>query len=183
MKNLKEKYNTEIAPKLMAENGIKNPMALPRIEKVVLNVGINAGRKDPQYAEIVTNTLARIAGQKSVETKAKKSIASFKIREGMTVGAMLTLRGKRMYDFVEKLINITLPRIRDFRGLDEKNVDQNGNLNLGFKEHIAFPEISSDEVEKIHGLQVTVVTNAASREEGLSLFRLMGFPFKKQETK
>jgi len=121
----------------------------------------------------------RITGQKPVRTLAKKSISNFKIRKGSVVGMMVTLRGKKMYDFVSKLINISLPRIRDFRGLESKAVDAGGNLNIGFKEHVAFPEIKSDEVERIHGLQVTVVTSAKTKEEGLELLKLLGFPFQK----
>ncbi len=181
MTRLKEKYNKEIVPALKKHFSINNSMAVAKIEKVVVNIGTGHGLKDAKYNEVFLNTLQRITGQKPVSTTAKKSISNFKIRQGLVVGMMVTLRGKRMYDFLDKLINITLPRVRDFRGLDEKSIDKKGNLNIGFKEHICFPEIKSDEVEKIHGLQITIVTSAKNKEEGLELFRLIGFPFKKEK--
>lgn len=177
MISIKEKFNKEVAPALMGKFGYTNNMAVPKIEKVVLNVGTGHGLKDVKYNEVVEATLQRISGQKPVKIAAKKSISNFKVRAGQVVGMKVTLRGKRMYDFLDKLVNITLPRVRDFRGLNPKSVDQKGNLNLGFKEHIAFPEIHSDEVEKIHGLQVTVATTATNRAEGLELFSQLGFPF------
>lgn len=181
MLKIKEKFNKEVVPSLKEKFGYKNAFAIPRIEKVIVNVGTGKGLQDAKFNEVVEATLQRITGQKPVKTAAKKSISNFKIREGLVVGMMTTLRGQRMYDFLEKLVNVTLPRIRDFRGLSEKSVDPQGNLTIGFKEHIAFPEIKSDEVEKIHGLQVTVVTSAKSREEGLELFKLLGFPFQIKE--
>ena len=177
MHRLIEKYKKEVQPVLKEKFGYKNNMAVPGIEKVVVNVGTGPGLKDPKFNEVVYDTLTRITGQKPVKTKAKKSISNFKIRAGLVVGTMVTLRGKRMNDFVDKLINITLPRVRDFRGLDTKSVDAQGNLNISFKEHVSFPEIKADEVEKIHGLQVTIVTSAKNKEEGLELFKLLGFPF------
>jgi large subunit ribosomal protein L5 len=176
--NIKERYNKIVIPELKQKFGYKNNLAVPKLEKVVLNVGLGPGLKDAKFNEVVEDTLLRITGQKPIKTRAKKSISNFKIREGLVIGAKVTVRGKRMEDFVDKLINITLPRVRDFRGLDPKNVDGQGNLNLGFKEHIAFPEIKSDEVEKIHGLQITVVTTAKTREEGFELLKLLGFPFR-----
>lgn len=176
--NLKNKYLKEVIPVLAKKFGYKNKMAVPKIEKVTINIGINQNRKDQQYLDLMASTLERITGQKPVETKAKKSISSFKIRQGMTVGLMLTLRGKRMYNFLDKLVNITLPRVRDFRGLPLGAVDNSGNLNIGFKEHIAFPEIKSDEIERLHGLQVNVTTSASTQKEGLELFKLLGFPIK-----
>lgn len=176
---LKTKYNKEIVPVLAEKFGYKNKISVPKITKVTVNVGINQHRKDQQYLDLVNKTLEKITGQKPVETKAKKSVASFKIRQGMVVGSMITLRGKRMYDFLYKLINVTLPRIRDFRGLGLNTVDSAGNLNLGFKEHIAFPEIKSEEIEQLHGLQINISTSTSSREKGLELFKLLGFPFKK----
>src|SRR3989344_6813372 len=178
MMNLKEKYQKVVIPALKEKFGYKNNLAIPRIDKVVVNVGTGQGLKDAKFNEVVAATLERITGQRPIRVAAKKSISNFKIRAGLVVGMMVTLRGKRMYDFVEKLINITLPRIRDFRGLETKMVDPNGNLNIGFREHIAFPEIRSDEVEKIHGLQVSVVTDAKSHDIGLELFKLLGFPFR-----
>lgn len=179
MISIKEKYKKSAVPALTEEFGYKNPMAVPKLLKVVINIGTSHGLKDPKYNEVVENTLVRITGQRPVKTAAKKSISNFKIREGLIVGIMVTLRGQKMYDFLDKFINITLPRVRDFRGLDPKSVDPQGNLNLGFREHISFPEIKSDEVEKIHGLQVSVVTSAKSKKEGTELLKLLGFPFQK----
>jgi len=176
--NLQEKYKKEIIIKLKEEFGYKNNMQVPKIEKVVVNVGVGKGLKDSAFIDHVESTLQRISGQQPVKTKAKKSISNFKIREGMVVGIKVNIRGKKMYDFVEKLITITLPRIRDFRGLSLKSVDQKGNLNLGIREHISFPEIKADEIDKLHGLEVSVVTDAKTRQEGISLFKAMGFPFK-----
>ncbi|MBI3291100.1 50S ribosomal protein L5 [Candidatus Falkowbacteria bacterium] len=177
--SIKEKFQKVISPALKDKFGYKNNLAVPKIEKVIVNIGTGQGLKDAKFNEVAEATLQRITGQRPVKTTAKKSISNFKIRAGLVVGMMVTLRGKRMYDFLDKLINITLPRVRDFRGLDPKSVDPRGNLNLGFKEHIAFPEIKSDEVEKIHGLQVSVVTTAKTRAEGLELLSLLGFPFRK----
>jgi len=181
MSRISEKYKKEVVPALKEKFGYKNNIAIPKIEKVVLNVGTGPGLKDPKFNEVVEDTLRRITGQQPVKAAAKKSISNFKIREGLIVGMMTTLRGKKMDDFIDKLINITLPRVRDFRGISSKSVDPQGNLNLGFKEHISFPEIHSDEVEKIHGLQVSVVTTAKTKEEGLELLRLLGFPFSKED--
>jgi len=178
MHRLKEKYQKEVVPALKAKFGYKNNLAIPRVNRVVINVGTSLGLKDPKFNDLVEGTLVRIAGQKPVKTAAKKSISNFKIRKGLVVGMMVTLRGDRMNDFLDKLINVTLPRVRDFRGLDPKIIDRQGNLNLSFREHMSFPEIKADEVEKIHGLQVTVVTTAKTKEEGLELFKLLGFPFR-----
>jgi large subunit ribosomal protein L5 len=179
MDSLKEKYKKSAIPALKEKFGYKNEMATPRILKIVVNVGAGLGLKDPKFNEAVENTIIRITGQRPVKTLAKQSISNFKIRKGQIVGLMVTLRGKRMYDFLDKLINITLPRVRDFRGLDPKSVDNKGSMNLGFKEHISFPEIKSDEVERIHGLQVSIVTSAKSRAEGMELLKLLGIPFQK----
>ena len=175
---LKEKYIKNVVPAMMKEFNYKNVMAVPKIEKVVINVGLSKALKDPKYLEVIENTLMRISGQRPIKTKAKKSIASFKIKKDMVVGMKVTLRRERMYNFMDKLINVTLPRVRDFRGLPSKMVDEGGNLNIGFKEHIAFPEIKPDEVEKIHGLEVSIVTTAKNHEEGFNLFKLLGFPFR-----
>jgi len=158
--------------------GYKNDLAVPKILKVVLNVGIGLAKDDPKVAEVAESTLTRISGQKPVSRQAKKSISVFKVRQGMPVGLKVTLRGQRMWDFLTKLVAITLPRVRDFRGLSPSSIDQQGSLNIGFKEHIVFPEIKSDEVEKIHGLEVSVVTSAENQSEGLEIFKLLGFPFK-----
>ncbi len=180
MTRLKEKYNKIAVPALKAQFGYKNNLAVPRVEKVVVNVGTGQGLKDAKFNEVVEATLQRITGQRPVKIAAKKSISNFKIRKGLIVGMMVTLRGKRMDDFIDKLINVTLPRVRDFRGLSVKSIDPAGNLNIGFKENIAFPEIKSDEVEKIHGLQISVITTAKTKEEGLELLKLLGFPFQKE---
>lgn len=174
---LKERYHQDIVPKLQQELGLKNRLAVPAVTKVVLSVGLSQGAKDPKVLEVIEATLRRISGQRPVKTKAKKSIASFKIREGMTVGIMVTLRGARMWDFLNKLIHATFPRVRDFRGLPRQIVDAQGNLSVGFREHLAFPEIHSDEVERLHGLQVTVTSTAGNRAAGQALFTALGFPF------
>lgn len=184
MPSLKEKYEKEITAKMMALFGYKNKLAVPRLLKVIVNVGLNAGQaNDEKYKESIKSTLIRITGQNPVFTKAKKSISAFKVREGMTVGLKATLRGRRMYDFVDKLINITLARVRDFRGLDKKSLGDSRSLTIGFREHVVFPEIKSDEVERIHGLEVTIVTSAKNTKEADALFSLMGFPFKDEGSK
>ena len=175
---LREQYEKKIVPALMERFGYKNRMAVPKLKLVSVNVGMSTNLlKDPKIPETVEATLTRITGQKPVKTLAKKSIASFKVRQGQNIGMKVTLRGARMWHFLEKLIHVTLPRVRDFRGISTKLVDRQGNLSLGFKEYIAFPEIRPDEIEKLHGVQVTVSTTANTREEGLELFKLMGFPF------
>jgi len=176
--NLQEKYITEIIPLVKKKFGYKNDLAVPRLLKAVVNTGISQGLKDPKFKETAERTLIRITGQKPIERKAKKAISGFKIRQNQTIALMVTLRRKRMYDFVDKLINIALPRTRDFRGLDPESLDGKGNLTIGFKEHLAFPEIKADEIEKLHGLEVTIATTAKNDEEGLELLKLLGFPFK-----
>lgn len=176
---LKDQYTKEIKPKLMTELAIKNPMAAPRILKVVLNVGAGEAVANKNAIEKIQEQITLIAGQKSVVTKAKKSVSAFKIRMGQPIGVKVTLRGKEMYSFLEKLVTIVLPRLRDFRGIAESCVDQHGNLNIGFTEQTIFPEIEFDKVDKIRGLQVTVVTTAGDKTKGLKLFTLMGVPFKK----
>ncbi|HOY11297.1 MAG TPA: 50S ribosomal protein L5 [Candidatus Paceibacterota bacterium] len=177
MNRLYQKYQTEVVPKLEADFGYTNKMAVPKITKLTLNVGIPSAKGETKFIELVEKTLTRIGGQKPVLTKAKQSISSFKTREGQIVGAKVTLRGERMYEFIDKLINITLPTVRDFRGLNKKSVDAKGNLTLGFKEHLPFPEINPDEVENVHGLEVCLSTTARNSREGLSLFQSLGFPF------
>ncbi len=175
---LRETYDKKVAPELMNKFGYKNRMAIPKLKLVSVNVGMSTNLlKDPKIPETVESTLTRITGQKPVKTLAKKSIASFKIRQGQHIGMKVTLRGARMWHFLEKLIHVTMPRIRDFRGISPKLVDKQGNLSIGFKEYIAFPEIRSDEIERLHGVQVTVSSTAKTREEGLELFKLLGFPF------
>ncbi len=175
---MRKKYQEEVVPALKAELGLANDLAVPKLEKVVVGVGLGQGLRDPRFNEVAESALVRITGQRPIKTLAKKSIAAFKVRQGMTVGLKVTLRGQRMWDFVDKLVNITLPRLRDFRGLEAKSLDGSGNLTIGFKENLAFPEIKSDEVEKIHGLEVTVVTTAKNNQEGLALLKRLGFPIK-----
>ena len=181
MAHLKEHYTKKIVPHLQKELGRTNILAVPRVEKVVVNVGLSKALQDKKYIDIAVRTLTRITGQKPVLTKAKKSISNFKIREGMVVGAVVTLRGDRMYDFIERLVHVAFPRLRDFHGLDtDKGFDDNGNYSIGFKEHIIFPEIASDEVENIHGLEIAIKTTATNKKETLMLLKGFGFPFKKE---
>lgn len=180
MKGLAEQFNRKLRPKLKEELGYSNIMAVPEVTKVVINIGLGKVAQNKQWLEIAVSILERISGQKPVLTKARKSISNFKIREGMVVGAKVNLRGQRMYDFLEKLINVTLPRLRDFHGLElEKGFDQHGNYTIGFREHIVFPEIGMEDVENIHGLEVTVSTTAKDAGQTLALLKLLGFPFKK----
>ncbi len=178
MSLLSEHYKKAVVPELKKQFGYANVHEVPRLEKVVLNVGIPAASKDAKLPETVEQVLRRISGQQPVKTLAKKSISNFKIRKGMVVGMTVTLRGKRMEAFVEKLVHVTLPRVRDFRGLSPKGLDGRGNLAIGFKEFIAFPEIRPDEVERLHGLELVIVTTAKTRDEGYALLKLLGFPFK-----
>jgi len=179
MLRLKEKYIKEVIPVMKEKFGYKNDLAVPRIEKVVINTGFNPSIKDEKTQGEIAKDLSLITGQKPVPCQAKKGVASFKTREGMTIGFKITLRGGRMYDFIEKLIHVVLPRGRDFRGLEQKNVDQSGNLNIGIKEQIIFPEISTESAKNIFGLEVSVVTNTKDYKKGLELFKQLGFPIKK----
>lgn len=177
-------YKAEIASKLQKELALKNPMAVPTLEKVTVAVGISPSKhKDGKFMETAEEVLTRITGQKPVRTLARKSISNFKIREGQPIGLMVTLRGKQMWDFVDKLVNFTFPRVRDFRGIPESVVDRSGHMSLGFTEHLAFPEIRPDEVERVHGLEVTLTSTATTKEQGLVLYRLLGFPFIRQGSK
>lgn len=178
MSQIKEYYQKTVIPALREKFGYKNVMELPKINKVTVSVGINSQNKDPKVAELVTDILTKITGQMPAKRQAKKSIAGFKVRTGMVVGEMVTLRGNRMYDFLERLIKVTLPRLRDFRGVSPSVVDKNGNLSLGFRESIAFPEMQSDNIERSHGLEVTISIRAKKREDGLELLKLLGFPFR-----
>jgi len=180
MARLHEQYKKTVIPALQKEFQIKNVMAVPRIEKVVINTGIGRIAKDDTTIEKIERDLGMLAGQKPVFRKARKSVSSFKLRQGMPVGLTVTLRGNRMYDFLDRLISIALPASKDFRGIDQKNVDQNGNLNLGIKEQNIFPEISYETLKDIFGLQVTVVTKNANREQGIALMRQLGFPLQKE---
>lgn len=173
-----EKYRKEVAPALQKEFKVANVMAIPRIEKIVINTGIGKLLKDDKAVDKVERDLALISGQKPIRRKAKKSIAGFKIREGMDIGLSVTLRGKRMYDFADRLISIALPRSKDFRGIDQKNFDKMGNLNLGIKEQSIFSEITYETLKDIFSIQVTVVTTAKNQDMGIKLLKLMGFPIK-----
>ena len=175
--NLKEKYTKEVIPALIKKFAYGNVMAVPKVEKVVLNVGVGRVRDEKERVEVV-KYLSLIAGQYPSPRAAKKAIASFKTRKGLVIGYQVTLRGRRMYDFLSRLINIALPRTRDFKGLDAKSFDQKGNLTIGVKEHIVFPEIIGEDYRVLFGLEVTVVTTAKNKEEGTELLRLVGFPFK-----
>jgi len=177
---LKEKYNKEVFKKFQEKFGVKNVMKVPRITKIVLNAGVGKYLKEKDSLEEIVSAIKDISGQKPVMTKARKSISGFKIRKGQEVGVVVTLRGRRMWDFLEKLMRVALPRIRDFRGIKEKSFDQRGNLNIAIKEHIVFPEIMAENVKSIFGFQVTIVNTARSREEGIELFRLLGFPIKSE---
>lgn len=178
MNRLQERYNKEIQVQLKEELGIKNANAIPKLEKITLNVGVGKAQGDKKVIENVESTLQRITGQKPVATKARKSISNFKLRQGTIVGLSVTLRGERMYAFMDKLVNVTLPRVRDFQGINRKSVDSQGSLNIGFKEHIVFPEIKSDEVEHVHGLEVAITTTAHSTDHGIRLLEKLGVPFK-----
>lgn len=176
---LAELYKKEIVPRLKEKFGYTNAMDIPRLSKVSINVGVGRMSKDKAYIEGVVNDLAVITGQKPMVVKARKSIAAFKVRQGDSVGVAVTLRGQKMYDFVEKLINVTFPRVRDFRGISAKKMDQKGNLTIGFKEQIAFPEIRLENVDKTHGLEISINTTAKNHEECQELLSLLGFPLSK----
>jgi large subunit ribosomal protein L5 len=178
MSQLKQLYEAEIVPKLTEKFGYKNAMQIPRLGKVVLNMGLGEAIHNIKVLDSAVEELQMIAGQKPVITRAKKSIAAFKLREGMPIGCMVTLRRGRMYDFFYKLVNIALPRVRDFRGISAKAFDGRGNYALGIREHIIFPEIDYDKIDNIKGLNISVVTTAQTDEEGKELLRLMGMPFR-----
>ena len=175
----KEYYNQDIRKKLMADLKLSNFYEAPRPVKIVLNVGAGEAVVNKNVLEKIAEQISVIAGQKAVITKARVSISAFKIRKGLAIGVKVTLRGDRMYHFLEKLVKIVIPRLRDFKGISESNIDGNGNLNIGFSEQTIFPEIEFDKVDRIRGLQVTVVTTAKSHEKGKKLFELLGVPFKK----
>lgn len=174
---LKEKYDKEIAAALMQKFAYKSPMQIPKLEKVVLNMGVGDARENPKALDSAAGDLAIITGQRPVITRAKKSVANFKIRQGMPIGCKVTLRGNRMYEFVDKLLNIALPRVRDFRGVSDKAFDGRGNYSLGVREQIIFPEIEYDKVEKVRGMDIIFVTSAKTDEEARELLRLLGMPF------
>lgn len=172
-------YKTKVIPELMSKFKYKNPFQVPKLEKICINVGAGAAMQDPKILDVIVKDVEIITGQKPIITKAKKSVSNFKLREGMKIGCKVTLRKARMYEFIEKLINITIPRIRDFRGISEKSFDHQGNYTLGIKEHVIFPEINIDKISKIFGLDVTFVTNANSDDEAYELLKAFGMPFAK----
>ncbi|MCD6600327.1 MAG: 50S ribosomal protein L5 [Dehalococcoidia bacterium] len=176
---LKERYLTEVVPQLRASLGYDNVMQLPRLEKIVLSMGLGEATQNPKVIEAAERDLTVISGQHPVITRAKKSVAAFKVRAGMPIGMMVTLRGKRMYDFFSKLVDVILPRFRDFRGITVDSFDGQGNYNIGIREQIVFPEIDYAKVDKIRGLQVTIVTTARNDDESKSFLKLMGMPFRK----
>ncbi len=178
MSRLKDKYNNEVVPALIKEFGYTSAMAVPKIKKVVLNMGMGEAIFNIKVLDKAAEELTLIAGQKAVIRKAKKSIAGFKLREGMPIGCSVTLRRDRMYDFLDKLFNVTLPRVRDFRGLPNKSFDGRANCSIGIKEHIIFPEIEYDKIDKVKGLNITIVTSGKTDEEGMFLLRALGMPFR-----
>jgi large subunit ribosomal protein L5 len=175
---LRQRYDEVIRQKLTEEFGYKNPMEVPRLEKIVLNMGVGESTADSKKAQIAADDLSMIAGQKAVVTRARKSVATFKVREGMPLGAKVTLRKAQMYEFLDRMINIALPRVRDFRGLNPKSFDGRGNYAMGIKEHIVFPEINYDKVDQIWGMDVIVCTTANSDDEARALLREFNFPFR-----
>jgi len=175
---LRKHYKNNVIPALTKEFGYKNVMAVPRLEKVSINIGLGEATQNPKLMDGAVNELGSIAGQKPVITKAKKSIAAFKLREGMSIGAMVTLRGDRMYEFLDRLMNVALPRVRDFRGVSTKSFDGRGNYTLGVKDQLIFPEIDYNKVEKVKGMNISITTTANTDAEGLALLRHMGMPFR-----
>jgi large subunit ribosomal protein L5 len=178
MARLKEYYKKEVVPALMREFGYKNIMEVPRLEKIVVNMGLGEAIHNIKLLDTAVEELALITGQRPVVTRAHRSIAAFKLREGMAIGCMVTLRKDRMYEFLDRLINVAIPRVRDFRGLSPRSFDGRGNYTLGIREQIIFPEIDYDKVEKVKGMNITIVTTAKTDEEGYALLRLMGMPFR-----
>lgn len=178
MARLREKYKNEIAPALAKEFDIKNPMAIPKIEKIVVNMGLGEASANAKILDVASDELKVVTGQKPVITKAKKSIAAFKLRQGMSIGTMVTLRGDRMYEFLDRLISIALPRVRDFRGISRKAFDGRGNYTLGVREQLIFPEIDFNKVDKTRGMNISIVTTAKTDEQARSLLKSMGMPFR-----
>jgi len=175
---LKDKYKNEVVPGMIKKFGYKNIMQVPKLEKVVINVGLGEAIQNSKAIDAAVEDIMAITGQRPVVTKAKKSIAAFKLRQGMSIGAKVTLRGERMYDFVDKLFNIALPRVRDFRGVSPKSFDGRGNYSMGIREQLIFPEIVYDKIDKVRGMDITFVTTAKTDEEARELLRLMGMPFR-----
>ena len=178
MDRLQEKYRNEISPKLTEKFGYKNVMQVPKLEKVVINMSVGESVGNPKALESAMADLTVISGQKPIQTRAKKSLAAWKLRQGMAIGCKVTLRGQRMYEFLDKFINVALPRVRDFRGVSEKSFDGRGNYAIGLKEQLIFPEIEYDKIDKIRGMDIVVVTTAKTDEEAYELLKLLGVPFK-----
>ena len=178
MDRLQEKYQSEVVPALTEKFGYKNVMQLPKIDKVIINMGVGEAVGNPKALDSAVNDLTIISGQKPILTRAKKSIATWKLREGMPIGAKVTLRGTRMYQFLDKFMNVALPRVRDFRGLSDKAFDGRGNYSVGLKEQLIFPEIEYDKIDKLRGMNIVIVTTARTDEEARELLKLMGMPFK-----
>jgi large subunit ribosomal protein L5 len=178
MARLKEKYRSEIAPALAKEFGIKNPMAIPRLQKIVLNMGVGEAIANSKALDAAADELRTVSGQKPVITKAKKSIASFKLRQGMPIGTMVTLRGERMYEFLDRFITVALPRVRDFRGISAKAFDGRGNYTLGIREQMIFPEIDFNKIDKVRGMNISIVTTAGSDDQAFALLKAFGMPFR-----
>ena len=178
MARLKDYYTKEVVPALMKEFHYKNPMEVPKMVKIVVNMGLGEAIQNVKILDSAVAEMAAIVGQKPVITRARQSIAAFKLRKGMPIGCMVTLRGDRMYEFFDKLVNVALPRVRDFRGISSKALDGRGNYTLGIKEHIIFPEIDYDKIDKIKGMNITIVTTARTDDEARTLLSLMGMPFK-----
>jgi large subunit ribosomal protein L5 len=178
MARLKQHYQKSVVPALVKEFGYKNVMAVPKIQKVSVNIGLGEATQNAKLMDGAVNELGQIAGQKPVVTKAKKSIAAFKLREGMSIGAMVTLRGDRMYEFLDRLMNVALPRVRDFRGVSSKSFDGRGNYTLGVRDQLIFPEIDYNKVEKVKGMNISITTSAKTDAEGLALLKHMGMPFR-----
>ncbi len=178
MPRLKQKYREEVLPALTREFGYKNPFEVPRLQKIVVNMGLGVALQEPKALDNATEDLKLITGQQPVVTRAKKSVANFKLREGMKIGAKVTLRGHRMYEFLDRLVNVALPRVRDFRGTSPKAFDGRGNYTMGIKEQIIFPEINYDKIDRIRGMNITINTTAGTDEEGKRLLELIGMPFR-----
>lgn len=178
MSRMQDKYNKEVAPALMEKFGYKSVMQIPKLEKVVINIGMGEAKDNPKAIEAASNDLALITGQRPIVTKAKKSVANFKLREGMNIGVKVTLRADKMYEFVDRLFNVALPRVRDFRGINPNGFDGRGNYSLGIKEQLIFPEIDYDKIDKIRGMDINFVTTAKTDEEAREFLSLMGAPFR-----
>ena len=181
MNRMHERYSKEVAPALFKSFGFKNIMQVPRIEKVVVNIGVGEALDNPKALDAATSDLTIITGQKPIQTKARKSIANFKLREGRLIGTKVTLRGDRMWSFIDRLLNIALPRVRDFRGVSVNAFDGRGNYTLGLKDQLVFPEIEYDKIDKLRGMEITIVTSAKNDEQARALLQLLGMPFSKKE--